>query len=131
MFTVRPHCLCCLLTCFCLGTLDASTDICCGHMSGREGSCLGESPAHHFPTLQGNIQTAFSLCPFQAIMGTLVQWLSDCEFAPNQCGFEGTGQRGVPTHVVLADTPRTSTVPGCLQMGMWVCVAFNTVTMWA
>jgi hypothetical protein len=33
-------------------------------------------------------------------------------------GHGGTGQRGVPTHVVLADTPRTSTVPGCLRMGM-------------
>ena len=58
---------------------------------------------------------------------TWVRGLFDCEFAPNQYGFGGTGQRGVPTHVVLADTPRTSTVPGCLHMGTRVSATFNMV----
>jgi hypothetical protein len=56
-----------------------------------------------------------------------VRGLSDCEFAPNQHGFGGTGRRGIPTHVVLADTPRTSTVPGCLHMGTRVLATFNMV----
>ena len=87
------------------------------HGTDEMGNSLGESHEHCSATL---LTVLF--------LGNTGLWgLSDCEFTPNQHGFGGTGRRGIPTHVVLADTPRTSTVPGCLHMGTRVLATFNMV----